>query len=117
MARLKVPVFSRRNQIDFLGDLVVDLSVERKLIVSSANEIFGTSDPIPEFDELAGHFRIWALTQYPALADRIDSALRDARAHYFDGKDEPGEAASRAAQFVQEAQAVSGNRRLPILRP
>jgi len=90
-----------------------DLSVERKLIVSSANEIFGTSDPIPEFDELAGHFRIWALTQYPALADRIDSALRDARVHYFDGKDEPGEAASRAVQFGQEAQpfqAIDGYR-------
>ncbi len=68
-----------RNQVEFFGDLFVGCFVERRLMVSSANEIFGTSEPVPEFDELAGHFRIWALTRYPAFADCIDSALRDAR--------------------------------------
>ncbi len=56
-----------RKQIDFLGDLFVEFSLERRLMVSSANEIFGTSDPIPDFDKLAGYFRPWALTHYPAL--------------------------------------------------
>jgi len=81
--RTKTPVqlnrMKFRNQIDSFGDLVVGFSVERRLIVSSANEIFGTSEPILDFDELAGHFRPWALTHYPAFADLIDSALRDAR--------------------------------------
>jgi len=75
-------------------------------MASSANEIFGCSEPIPEFDQLAGQFRTWALDFVnPAFADRIDSALYDARVQHFNGKDEPGEAASRAAQFAQEAKA------------
>ncbi len=95
-----------RKQVDFFGDLFVEFSVERKLMTSSANEIFGFSEPIPEFDRLAGYFRTWALTLYPTFADRIDSALYDARVRYFDGKDQPGEADSRAAKFAFAAQAV-----------
>jgi len=59
-----------RNQADFFGDLFVEFSVERRLMASSANEVFGCSEPIPEFDRLAGYFRTWAMTLYPAFADR-----------------------------------------------
>lgn len=95
-----------RHQINFFSDLFVTFCGERRLMVSSANELFSTSEPIPEFDELARHFRVWALFQYPTFAERIDSAVYDARIQYFDGKDAPGEAASRAEKFAREAQAI-----------